>query len=208
MPCAHADNCGIDADDLAGRGHQRPAGIARVQGRVGLDHAVDQPARAGAQRPAEGADDAGRDRALKAERVADRHHQLADPQLPRIAEPGEGRGVAVEPQYREIGVGIVADQARAKTAAVGKGGLDLARARHDVAIGQDIGVGGEDHARAGAAGSILGSGHLQVEDRRADLVDGADDGAGVSIEQRHILGRRARRGERPGLAVAAEVADW
>ena len=124
----HADDRGVDADDLAGGGYQRPAGIARVQRRVGLDHAVDQPARAGAQRAAEGADDAGRYRALKAERVADRDHQLTDPQLPRIAEPGKGRGVAVEPQHREVGVGIVADQVRGEAAPVGKGRLDLARA--------------------------------------------------------------------------------
>ena len=123
----HTDDRGVDADDLAGGGYQRPAGIARVQRRVGLDHAVDQPARAGAQRAPEGADHARRYRALKAERIADRHHQLTDPQLPRIAEPGKRRSVALEPQHREVGVGIVADQVRGEAAPVGKGRLDLAR---------------------------------------------------------------------------------
>ena len=45
----HADDRGVDADDLARGGDQRPAGIAGVERRVGLDDAVDQPARAGAQ---------------------------------------------------------------------------------------------------------------------------------------------------------------
>ena len=65
-----------------------------------------------AQRAAERADDPGGDRALKAERVADRDHQLADPQLARIAEPGEGGRLAVEAQHGKIGVGVVADQMR------------------------------------------------------------------------------------------------
>ena len=80
------------------------------------------------KRAAERADDAGGDRALKAERVADRDDQLADPQPARIAEPGEGRRLAVEAQHREIGVGVVADEAGREAAAVGKGRLDLARA--------------------------------------------------------------------------------
>ena len=169
-------------------GDQWPAGIARVQRRVGLDHAVDQPARTGAQRAAEGADHARSDRALKAERVADRDHQLADPQPPRIAEPGKGRRLAVEPQYREIGVGIVADQAGREAAAVGKRGLDLARAADYVAVGQHIGVGGEDHARAGAAGAVLEPADLEMQDRRADLVDSAGDRARISVEQGEIVG--------------------
>ena len=40
------DHRGVDADDLAARGHQRPAGIAGIERGVGLDHVLDQPAAA------------------------------------------------------------------------------------------------------------------------------------------------------------------
>src|SRR5215472_17797888 len=65
-PLRHADDRRVDADDLARRGDQRPAGIAGVERRVGLNDAVDQPAGPRAQRAAERADDARRDGALKA----------------------------------------------------------------------------------------------------------------------------------------------
>ena len=41
---------GIYADHLAARGDERPAGIARIERRVGLDHVVDQPSAARTQR--------------------------------------------------------------------------------------------------------------------------------------------------------------
>src|SRR5262249_38246807 len=46
-PLRHADDRRVDADDLARAGDERSAGIARVERRVGLDHAVDEPPRAG-----------------------------------------------------------------------------------------------------------------------------------------------------------------
>ena len=57
---------------------------------------------------------------MKAERVADRDDQLADPQPARIAELGKGRGLAIEPQHREVGVGIVAELIRRQLRPSGK----------------------------------------------------------------------------------------
>ena len=62
---------------------QRAAGIALVDGRVGLDVVV---VGAGLDVAAAGRDDAGRDRAAEAERVADRHHPIARTKLVGIAE--------------------------------------------------------------------------------------------------------------------------
>src|SRR5207253_5137561 len=43
-PLRHRDDGGIDADHLAAGVHQPPAGVARVEGRVGLDDVLDGPA--------------------------------------------------------------------------------------------------------------------------------------------------------------------
>ena len=128
---------------------------------------------------------------MKAERIADRDDQLADPQPARIAEPDEDRCLAFEPQHREIGVGVVTDQNRAEAAPVGKGRLDLAGAADDVAVGQHIGVGGEHDTGACAVDAFIRSGNLQVKDCRAHSVDRADDGARIGVEKSEILGRGA-----------------
>src|SRR6516165_4498425 len=130
----HADDRRVDADHLARRGDQRPAGIAGVECRVGLNDAVGEPAGPRAQRGAQRAYDTRRDGALEAERVADRDNELADPQPARITDPGENRGLAVEPQHRKVGVGIVTDPIRGEGASVGKGRLDLTGAADDMAV--------------------------------------------------------------------------
>ena len=56
---AHDDR-GVDADHLAARVDERPAGIAGIEGRIGLDDVADQAAVLRAQRAADRADDAGR----------------------------------------------------------------------------------------------------------------------------------------------------
>ena len=145
------DDRGVDADHLAARGDQRPAGIARVERRVGLDHVVDQPAGAGAQRAAERRDDAGRHGRFEAERIADRDHELAAPQPLGIAERrGRQRDRRVDPHQRKIGIGIVADHARGQAAAFRGHQLDARRAADHVAVGQYQPVGRHDDAGAGA----------------------------------------------------------
>ena len=65
-----------------------PAGVARIERGVGLDHVADQAAVLGPQRAADGADDAGGDGRLEAERVAD-----GDGDLARRARSWNWRGV-------------------------------------------------------------------------------------------------------------------
>jgi hypothetical protein len=49
QPLGGYDRRRVDADDIAARGHERPAGVAGIEGRVGLDHVVDQAPRLGPQ---------------------------------------------------------------------------------------------------------------------------------------------------------------
>ena len=74
---------GVDADHLAVDVEERAAGIAAVDGGVGLDVVV---VGAGIDVAVERRDDAGRHRAAEAERVADREHPVADAQLLGAAE--------------------------------------------------------------------------------------------------------------------------
>ena len=92
-----ADDRGVDADHLAARVQQRPARVARVERRVGLDHVRDQPAGAGAHAASERADDARGDGVLEAERVADRDRDLAA--LERVERPSAS-GASERPRRR------------------------------------------------------------------------------------------------------------
>ena len=89
QPEADTRDRGVDPDDPPASIGQRPAGVAGVERRVGLDDVLDEPARPAVprrERPAERAHDAGRDAAGEAERVADRHDQLPDPEPVGVAE--------------------------------------------------------------------------------------------------------------------------
>ena len=70
----------VDADHLAVRVQQRAAGVARIDGRVGLDSILDGRAFRGSNR-ADGADDAAGHRAVEAEGIADGVDLLAHGQI-------------------------------------------------------------------------------------------------------------------------------
>ena len=74
------DDRRIDADHLAVEIEQRAAGIAAIDGGVGLDVVV---IGTGIDVAVARRHDAGRDGAAEAERIADRHHPFAEPQLVR-----------------------------------------------------------------------------------------------------------------------------
>ncbi len=76
---------GIDADSFAMTVDERAAGIAAVDRGVGLDGFINEGALAGLDRAADGADDAGRERALESERIADGQNFLPDLQRAGIA---------------------------------------------------------------------------------------------------------------------------
>ncbi len=104
-----------------------------------------------------------------------------------------------ESQHGEIGVGILADHPRGQPAAVGEDGLDQARARDDVAVGDEKAVGREDEPRSRAGGLAvvvairvpfpgesrrLGVGkNLEVDDSGAHCLDRRDDGPRIGVEE-------------------------
>ncbi len=188
--------------------HQRPAGIAGVERGIGLHDVVDQPAGPRPQRATQGADDARRDRTLKAEGIADGDHKLADADGAGIAELGMDEVVRMQPQDGEIAVGIVADEIGRERSSVGESGLYRGRAMHHVAVGEHEAVGRKDHARAGAERYLAHRGRialaalpdLQMDDRRCHAIDRCRDGLGIGIEQLGValpavdlLARRRRR---------------
>ena len=91
---------------------QRAAGVAGVDGGVRLDHVLDREAVGSLDLARERADDAGRDRAVEAERVADRHHGVADLRLGGVAERERVELVLVDVhlQQRDVVAGVLADQ--------------------------------------------------------------------------------------------------
>ena len=94
-------------------------------------------------------DDAGGHRAAEAERIADRHHPVADLRGVAVAEGDIGQRLAgVDLEQREIGLGIAADDLGRVFAAVLEDDLDLAGVADDVVVGDDIARGIDDEAGA------------------------------------------------------------
>jgi hypothetical protein len=133
----------VDADHLALRVEGRAAGIAAVHGRVDLQEIV---VRSGADVAAFGRDDAGRDRAAEAERVADGEHPLPDLRL-LLRKLGELEAVAVDLQEREVGAVVGADQLRGVLLAIVGHDGDFRLALHHVVVGDDVAVLGDEEAR-------------------------------------------------------------
>ena len=126
---------GIDADDFAVEVEQRAAGIAAIDGGVGLNVIVVRPRIdvAVARR-----NDAGGHRAAEAERIADGDDPFAQPQLVGIAELHRlERLVGMHAQQREIALGVLADQFGLQLGAVVEDDVDLVGVGDDVIVGDD-----------------------------------------------------------------------
>src|SRR6267143_2832508 len=77
---------GVDTDDFTVRVDERTAGVTAINGRVGLNGFVDEGGLAGLHGAAQGADDAGSERGLETERIADGENFLAHLQCGGVAE--------------------------------------------------------------------------------------------------------------------------
>ena len=150
----------VDADELALVVHKRAAGVARVDGRVGLDHVridsglaaaagLHRLARVHDLRAARGGHDARGHRLLEPEGGAQGHDPLADGQVVRIADlhGGEAAGI-LGLQHRHVGGGIGAHQLGVVGVA-GDGHLIGAAAVDHVVVGDEVAVLGHHDARAG-----------------------------------------------------------
>ena len=154
----------------------------------------------------------------KAERIADRDHELAAFEPLGVAElRRRQRHRLVDAQQRQIGIRIVANHAGAQILAVGGGHIDArgaaaadAGCAGDVAVGEDQAVRRDDDARAGAAAFAavlvvdLAAADGERHDGRADAVDHVDNGARISVEQRLIFVRYGRLCPCGGRAIAAQ----
>src|SRR5436309_1524776 len=83
---AGRENRRVDADDLAARVDERTAGIAAINGGVGLNGFIDESALAGLHGPAERADYSGGQGALETEGISDGQNFLTDLQCGGITQ--------------------------------------------------------------------------------------------------------------------------
>ena len=159
------------------------------------------------QRASERRDDACRDRRVEAERIADGDGDLAALELRAVAQFRRGqRDVGLDPDEREIGVGIVAEHARLKLAAFERQEIDQPGALDDMAVGEGETVGRNDDAgaRAGAAALLA---HVDAHHARADAFDDARDDARVLVEHGAVVRRRRGAGALAGI-VGIKRQNW
>ena len=131
------------------------------------------------------ADHAGCYGALKAVRIANRDHQLAGPDLPRVAERDRWKVWGIDANHGEIRIGIVAHQAGAGSPAIGESNIDARCAVHHVAVRQNEAVRCENES--GTAAPCLSTAErmpcFDVDYRRTDGFRGSDDRARIGIQQ-------------------------
>ena len=140
---------GVDADQIAVRIDERAAGVAEIDGGIGLNEILE--GREPQLTAAGGAHDALRDRLAQAVGIADREHDVAHPQGVRAAHGHDGQLADAQMQNGDIRVGILSDDGGVGDAAVGKLHSDGIRARDDVLIGHDGARVIDDDARTQAA---------------------------------------------------------
>ena len=203
---AAPDDHRVDAEHLAVEVRERPAGVARVDPRVGLQVILD---RVHAEAPATlGADDAGRDGRAEAERRADRDDPLADLRRVAVAEARRHEVFRGDAEHREIGRRIAPDELRREEATVREPHVDRQRVLDDVVVRQDSAVRREDDARAHPA--LDGDARIEpaeprkhrrllVARRDVDLHDARPDLLGDRAERLAELSNVGGRGHGGGL---------
>ncbi len=153
LPLRGGDDGAVDADQAALRVHQRAAGIAHVDGGVGLDEilvagdVVEEMPRS--LRPmaetmpivtvwptASGLPMANTTSPTRS--------------LSLSASVTQGRFVGLDLDDGDVGLRVGADHPGLELAVVGQGDLHLVRALHDVVVGEDVAVGRHDDAGAEA----------------------------------------------------------
>ncbi len=143
-----------DAHDPALQVDQGAAGVAEVDGGVGLQEVLERDV-VDAERAALGADHAGGHGLVQVERVADHHHPVADPGAVAVAELQVlEAGAGIDLEQRQVGRRVGALDLRG-VVAVAEMDLDLRGAFDDVIVGDDQAVGRDDEAAAAGLGAIV-----------------------------------------------------
>ena len=194
----------IDADQLAVEIDQRAAGIAGIDGGVGLDEeavVADSDLRARKR-----GNYALSDRLADGERVADGDDKVTDFERVRIAKL-EHREIpaALEPEHREIRSRIAQHNLRLELALVGKRDFHLGHALDHVVVGDDETRGVDDHAGAQRLLHPLVLASLAAEETAEDRIveqriarHGLDAG-GVDVHHRRRRLLYHRREREPHL---------
>ena len=199
---AGQDRRRADAHGGAAVVDERTAGVAGVEGGVRLHDVLDEPSRAGAQRAAERAHDAGGDRGLEAVRAPEGQHELAHAEPARVAARDRHEAGRVDAQDREVGVGVVADEARGPAAAVGQRDPDGGRSLHDVAVRQQEAVRRQGEAGAAALAAAAPGADRHVDDARGRALDGLHHRLRVRVERGRFRGVRRERRPHGALPLA------
>src|SRR5262249_31191399 len=185
---------GVDADQFAVDVQERPARVARVDGRVGLDQVLEHGAPRHGDLPAQGADDAVRDGVPPAVRVADGDHVLADHQIAAGPQRQGGQLLAgLDHQDRQVVGGDVLPGLDVQGGAVVQGDGDLPGAGDDVVAGDDVAALVHDDAGAArlAAVAVLAVlDGLDGHDARFGLLHGLDDGGTAGVGRGFVGGGR------------------
>ena len=131
-----ADDGGVDPHDLAGQIDERPARVAGIDGRVGLNE------RLILGEPADGSfgrrDDARGHRMVEAERAADGQHPLADVKLVGISPFGLNLQIGLDLEDRQVALGVGPHQPCTDIVARTEPDHDLLGVLDDVVIGHDV----------------------------------------------------------------------
>ena len=166
-----------------------PPELPGLIGHVGLDQRQQV---AGVARL--GADDAGRDRVLQAERRADRHDPFAHLEPGDVADAHRRQAAGLDLDQRHVRLLVGADDLGLELALVGQGDRDLVGAFDDVRVGHHIAVGIEDESRADAARLRVAVAGL-LRRARAGAVGHRQPEAAEELEHVvvHVAARRAAR---------------
>ncbi len=166
-----------DAYHLTPPVEERPAAVAGVDRRVGLDEVV---VARGADETRLCADDAERDGVPETERVTDGQDVLADAKPARSAEANRGEVVAaLDLEEGEIELGIATDHVRRELAVVPEADRDEVGVVHDVLVGDDVALRVDDEPGARA---------LTLASRRA-AIGPEEEVERVPLGEVHLLGR-------------------
>ena len=197
-PVGAVQHGGIDADQIAVGVDERAAGIAEIDGGIGLDEILEggeaKLAAAG------GADDALRHGLAQAVGIADGQHDIAHPQRVGAAQRHDRQIADRQGENGEIGVRILSDDRRLGDAPVGQLHPDGIGARDHVLIGDDGALRIDDHAGPQAALDVLAVTRPVIAEQlieRRRLAALGDDARGINVHHRR---RRARHRSRQSSA--------
>ena len=156
-PRPRGKNLRIHTDHFPIQVEQRPPGIARIDGDIGLDKGDVVLAAARRQAAALSADDTGGNRVVETERRADGQHPFTDLQVVIGAQLQEGQALGLNAQQRQIGARIKAYHFRVELAAVTQAHGDFRRLLNHVVVGHDKAIVAKQkpRARCVALGTVL-----------------------------------------------------